>query len=103
MLEDLVERGIIELLPPKQLEEVGRTTDLKYCHYHRVISHPLKQCITLKKCIMQLARDGKITWDLDDSIGTNHISFQVEHYPLSSQQSHNQLYDQGKANGFPPN
>jgi len=79
MLDDLLENGIIELPAPKQPEEAGRTTDPKYYHYHRVISHPLEKCITLKERIMQLARDGKIVLDLDDSAGANHISAEVEH------------------------
>jgi len=69
MLDDLLENGIIELAAPKQPEEAGRTTNRKYYRYHRVISHPLETCITLKECIMQLARDGRIMLDLDDSAG----------------------------------
>ena len=79
MLNDLLENGIIELLAPKRLEEAGRTTDPKCCYYHQVISHPLEKCITLKECIMQLARDGRIILDLDDSARANHLSAQVEH------------------------
>ena len=90
MLGDLLENEIIELPPSKQLEEAGRTTDPKYCHCHRVISHPLKKCITLTKRIMQLARDGRIILDLDNSVRTNHISAQMEHFPPSWLQIHTQ-------------
>ena len=79
MLDDLLENGIIELPPLKRLEEGGRITDPKYSRYHQVISHHLEKCITLKECIMQLARDGRIILDLDDSAGANHISAEVEH------------------------
>ena len=79
MLDDLPKNGIIELLTPKRPEEADRTTDPKYCRYHQVISHPLEKCITLKERIMQLARDGGIILDLDDSAGANHISAEVEH------------------------
>jgi len=41
MLDDLLEKGIIELPPSKRPEESGRTNDPKYCRYHRVVSHPL--------------------------------------------------------------
>ena len=85
MLDDLVENGIIELLELKRPREARRTTDPKYCCYHRVISHPLEKCITLKERIMQLARDGKIILDLDDSTRTNRISIKVEYSPLSWQ------------------
>jgi len=67
MLDDLLENSIIELLAPKQPEEIRRTNDLKYYRYHRVIIHPVEKCITLKERIMQLAREGRIIVDLDDS------------------------------------
>jgi len=75
MLNDLLKNGIgiIKLPPPKPAEDAGRTTNPKYCRYHKVISHPLEKCITLKERIMQLAKDGRIILDLDDSSGTNHI------------------------------
>jgi len=31
MLDDLFEKGVIELLEPKRLEEVGKTPNPKYC------------------------------------------------------------------------
>jgi len=64
MLDDLLEKGIIELPPSKRPEESGRTNDPKYCQYHRAVSHPLEKRITLKEPIMQLAKDGTIilTW-----------------------------------------
>jgi len=68
MVDDLLENGIIELLALKRLEEVERTTNPKYCRYHRVISHPLEKCIMLKERITRLGRDGRIILDLDDSI-----------------------------------
>ena len=66
MLDDLLEKGIIELSPSKRPEESGRTNDPKYCRYHQVVSHPLKKCITLKQRIMQLAKDGTIILDVDE-------------------------------------
>ena len=36
MLDDLLEKGVIQLLEPKRPEEVGRTTDPKHCRYHRM-------------------------------------------------------------------
>ena len=90
MLDDLPENRIIELLAPKGPKEAGWTTDPKYCSYHRVISHPLEKCITLKEHIMQLARDGRIILDLDDLVETSHISAQLEHSLLSRQESSSQ-------------
>jgi len=52
MLDDLLEKGVIELPKPKGPEEAGRTADPKYCGYHRIVSHPLEKFVTLKECIM---------------------------------------------------
>jgi len=100
MLDDLLENGIIELLVPKRPEEARRTTDPKYCRYHRVISHPLEKCITLKERIMQLARDERIILDIDDSIAANHISAEVEHSLPSWQQSLVRSYEQEKTDAI---
>jgi len=40
MMDELLEKGIIELPPSKRPEESGRTNDPKYYRYHRVVSHP---------------------------------------------------------------
>jgi len=94
MLDDLLENRIIELPEPKQPEEAGRTSYPKYCRYHRVVCHPLEKCITLKENIMQLAKDGKIVLDLDDSAEANHISADVEYSPPSRQQRPARSYQQ---------
>jgi len=52
MLDDLLENVIIELPVPKRPKEAGRTTNPKYYHYHKVISHLLEKCITLKERTM---------------------------------------------------
>jgi len=101
MLDDLLENEIIELPLPKRPKEAGRTTDLKYCCYHNVTSHPLKKCITLKDGIMQLARDGRIILDIDDSAETNHISAQIEHFHPSWLQSATQPRVQKSTNVIP--
>ncbi|KAK9677082.1 hypothetical protein RND81_11G120500 [Saponaria officinalis] len=77
MLDDLLEKKVIELPESKRRNEAGRTTDPKYCRYHRVVSHPLEKCITLKEKIMQLAKDGKIMLDLDDAAESNCIVAQA--------------------------
>jgi len=96
MLDDLLENGTVELPAPKRPKEARRTTDPKYCHYHRVISHPLEKCITLKEHIMQLARDGRIILGLEDSAGLNHISVEEDHPPPLWQQIPVRSYEQGK-------
>jgi len=76
-LDELLEKGAIQLLEPKRLKEVGRTPDPKYYRYHRLVSHPLEKCITIKERIMQLAKEGRIILDLDDVVGANHIYSQT--------------------------
>ena len=56
MLDDLLEKGIIQLPELRRSEEVGRTTDPKYCRYHTMVSHPLEKCIMIEERIMQLAK-----------------------------------------------
>ena len=74
MLDDLLEKGVIQLLEPKRPEEVGRTIGPKYYHYQRMVSHPVKKCIIVKEHIMQLAKEGRIILDLDDVVEINHVS-----------------------------
>jgi len=77
MLDDLLEKGVIQLPEPKRPEEVGMTADPKYCRYHRMVSHPLEKYNTVKERIMQLAKEGRIILDLDDAVKANHISSQT--------------------------
>jgi len=77
MLDDLLQNEVFKL-PESKCPEARRVTDPKYYQYHRVVSHPLEKCITLKERIMQLAKDRKIILDLDHTVETNHISTQLE-------------------------
>ena len=76
MLDDLLEKGVIELLEPKCSEEVGRTVDPKYCRYHRIVSHPLEKCVTLKDHIIRLAKEGRIVLDLYEMEKVSHVIVQ---------------------------
>ena len=64
MLDDVLENKVIELPEAKRPAKVGKTYDPNYCRYHRLISHPIEKCITLKKRIMQLVKDGTLYWIL---------------------------------------
>lgn len=77
MLDDLLEKGIIELPKSKRSKEAGRTNDPNFSHFHRVIGYPIEKCITLKERIMQLAKGGKILLDLDEKAETNHVTAMV--------------------------
>jgi len=74
MLDDLLKNKITELPEAKWVEEAEMTNDLKYYHYHRVISHPLEEYINLKERIMQLDKDGRFILDLHDTAEANCIS-----------------------------
>jgi len=56
MLDDLPEKGIIQLPESKRCKEVRRMTVPKSYRCHMVVSHHLEKCITLKEHIMQLAK-----------------------------------------------
>jgi len=48
MLDDLLQRGHSS----SRGEEVGRTTNPKYCSYHRMVCHPLEKWVMIKERIL---------------------------------------------------
>ena len=66
MLEDLLQKKVIELPECKHPEKMGYVNDPNYCHYHRIVSHPMEKCFILKYLIMKLAKQGRIHLDLDE-------------------------------------
>jgi len=72
----------------KRPKEIGRTPDLKYYWYHKVVSHPLEKYIILKERIMQIAKDERVILNLDDIVKTKHVSSQLECFSLPSQQNY---------------
>ncbi|KAM1444030.1 hypothetical protein ACFX2I_040231 [Malus domestica] len=56
MLDDLLEKKVIELPKCKRPEEMNRANDPKYCKYYRIVSHPVGKCFVLKELIMKLAQ-----------------------------------------------
>ncbi|KAH7848143.1 hypothetical protein Vadar_034268 [Vaccinium darrowii] len=77
MLEDLLERKVIQLPECKRPEEIGRVNDPKYCQYHRIVSHPTEKCFVLKELLMDLASQNKILLDLDEVAESNHTTIAV--------------------------
>ncbi|KAM1341212.1 hypothetical protein COP1_005628 [Malus domestica] len=71
MLDDLLEKKVIELPKCKRPEEMNRINDPKYCKYHRIVSHPVGKCFVLKELIMKLAQQGRIELDLEDTAATH--------------------------------
>ncbi|KAH9622222.1 hypothetical protein KSS87_023701, partial [Heliosperma pusillum] len=78
MLDDFLEKKVIQFPESKRPDQANRTNDSNYCQYHRLVSHPLEKCITLMEKIMQLVKDGKIILDLDYAVTTNHKSVMIE-------------------------
>ena len=71
MLDDLLEKEVIELPEYKRPEEMHRVNDPKYCKYHRIVGHPVGKCFILKELIMRLAQQGRIELDLEDTAATH--------------------------------
>ncbi|KAM1673327.1 hypothetical protein FF1_041585 [Malus domestica] len=71
MLNDLLEKKVIELPECKRPKEMNHVNDPRYCKYHRIISHPIGKCFILKKLIIKLAQQGRIELDLEDTVATH--------------------------------
>ena len=67
MLHKLLEKRLIELSESKCPEEVGRTDDPKYCEYHRIIGHPIEKCKAFRGQVLQLVKEGKITFNGEET------------------------------------
>jgi len=52
MLNDFHEKGITQLLEPKDLKNLEGSTDPKYCRHHGMIGYSLEKYIMLKEHIM---------------------------------------------------
>ena len=76
MLDYLLTLKVIELPEMKRLEEANQTNDPKYCKYHHLVSHPVERCFVLKDKIMELARQGNITFD-DDIVVTSNLAMAI--------------------------
>ncbi|KAM1945123.1 hypothetical protein ACFX13_000143 [Malus domestica] len=68
MLDNLLENKVIELPECKHPEEMNRVNDPRYWKYHHIVSHPVGKCFILKELIMNLAQQGKIKLDLEDTV-----------------------------------
>ena len=83
MLDGLVKKNVIQLPTSKRPKEAHKTNDPNFCRYHRVVSHPIEKCVTLKEKIMQLAGEGKIIFDGDEAVESNHVSVMMDQYNTS--------------------
>ncbi|TYK28163.1 ty3-gypsy retrotransposon protein [Cucumis melo var. makuwa] len=83
MLEQLLEKQLIQLPECKRPEQAGKVDDPNYCKYHRVISHPVEKCFVLKELILRLAREKKIELDMEEVAQTNHAAAMIMSEALS--------------------
>ncbi|KAA0042067.1 retrotransposon gag protein [Cucumis melo var. makuwa] len=77
MLEQLLEKQLIQLSECKRPEQAGKVDDPNYCKYHRVISHPVEKCFVLKELILRLAREKKVELNLEEVAQTNHAAVTI--------------------------
>ncbi|TYK29837.1 retrotransposon gag protein [Cucumis melo var. makuwa] len=93
MLEQLIEKQLIQLPECKQLEQPRKVDHPNYCKNHQVINHHVEKCFELKELILKLARENKIKLDIDEVAQTNHVAVEI----TSSVPPSTQLYDQRKS------
>ncbi|KAM2838647.1 hypothetical protein COP1_030341 [Malus domestica] len=105
MLDDLMEKKVIELPECKRPEEMNRINDPKYCKYHRIVGHHVGKCFILKELIMKLAQQGRIELDLEDTAAT-HITTVVfrsfDPVLLQEMPDHAWQYSNHTAHSAPP-
>ena len=93
MLKQLQEKKLIQVPECKRSEQAGKVDDLKYCEYHRVISHLVKKCFVLNELILRLAREKKIELDLEEVAQTNHVAMTI----MSEAPSSRLIFEQRKS------
>ncbi|KAM1073124.1 hypothetical protein ACFX2B_018035 [Malus domestica] len=91
MLKDLLDKKVIDLPECRRSKEMNHTDSLRYCKFHRFISHLTEKCFVLKDLILKLAQQGKIELDLEDTVAahTTTIVFgSLDHVHLRSMHDH---------------
>ncbi|CAL2256404.1 unnamed protein product [Prunus armeniaca] len=71
MLDELLEKKVIELPECEWPEEMNRVNNPKFCKYHRIVSHPVEKCFVLKELIMNLVMQGRIKLDVEEIADAN--------------------------------
>lgn len=59
----------------------GKTCDPKYCLYHRIVSHNIKDCFVFKDKVQELL-DTKALAKEEKKVTTNMVSMQFGEFPL---------------------
>ncbi|KAM1128247.1 hypothetical protein ACFX15_037537 [Malus domestica] len=105
MLDDLLEKKVIELPECKRPEEMNRINDPKYCKYHRIVGHHVGKCFILKELIMKLAQQGRIELDLEDTAATHTTTVvfgSFDPVPFQEMPDHARQYSNHTAPSAPP-
>lgn len=61
IFDSLLQANALTLPKLKRHGEINRTDDPKYCRYHRIVSHPSKDCYVLKNIINGMVRMNQIS------------------------------------------
>ncbi|KAL8159372.1 hypothetical protein V2J09_000909 [Rumex salicifolius] len=75
LLMTMMFKGFLKTLvlpEPKRPNEVGETKDAKYCPYHRIISHSIKDCYVLNDIIERMANNGEI--GIEEEASKSHVA-----------------------------
>ncbi|KAM1520366.1 hypothetical protein ACFX1Z_023064 [Malus domestica] len=105
MLDDLLEKKVIELPECKCPEEMNHINDPKYCKYHRIVGHHVGKCFILKELIMKLAQQGRIELDLEDTAATHATTVVFGSFDpvlLQEMPDHARQYSNHTAHSAPP-
>ena len=60
IFDELMAARAISLPEPKRPTKVNKTNDPRYCLYHKIISHPIKDCYVFKDIIEDMIKRGEI-------------------------------------------
>ncbi|KAL0462701.1 UNVERIFIED_CONTAM: hypothetical protein Slati_0157700 [Sesamum latifolium] len=87
IFDDLLNANLIELPEMKRSEEAGKTNDLKYFKYHRLVGYPIHDCFIFKDKVMNLARQGKISAE-EDNAASNLITITFGSFEVAEIEDH---------------
>lgn len=60
IFDELLAAKVVKLPESKRPAEVNKTDNPKYCRYHRLVSHTLKDCYVLKDIIQEMINNNEI-------------------------------------------
>lgn len=83
LFHQLLANGKIQLPSCKRPAEEGKTNDPKYCLFHRIISHNIKDCFVFKEKVQELLDKNVISLAKEEKkVTTNMVSMQFGDFPV---------------------